>query len=165
LADAAKGGNALRLQQGDQPGAPRIDVLVEPVQSAATVLDAYLNQNLRGMADLEARGVQFSRVHHERAEVSGRRAYRVEHHYVLGTVAIRQLSLLFVVDGRGVSIIAAASADHFDKVAEEVTGILASAALATPMPVAPQAPAPTDPIDLGTLGDDRANAPQGPAGE
>ncbi len=131
LTDLAKGGTLLRLvRSGSVPGSPRIDVMIEQMQTRPTRLETYLNTNLRQMAALEKQGqIRITDVGQTATTVGQRRAFKVRHEYTLGKgaslISITQISLFVVLDGRGVTVMAQGRTELFHPLAASVSRIMA----------------------------------------
>lgn len=158
VADAqASGGTvALRLER-DQAvaGSPRVEVVLEPATGAGQSLESFVERNLREMRALEKSGaIRIDRVEESAVAVGPRRALRVRHEYVLAPtdVAITQVSLFVVVDGRGVAVTAAGRTELFTPWAAEVDALLAGVrTLAAPASLT-EVSRPVEPVDLGRVG-------------
>lgn len=147
---------ALRLER-DQAvaGSPRVEVVLEPATGAGQSLESFVERNLREMRALEKSGaIHIDRVEESPLAVGPRRALRVHHEYVLvpADVAITQVSLFVVVDGRGVAVTAAGRTELFTPWAAEVDALLAGVrTLAAPASLT-EVPKTVEPVDLGKVG-------------
>ena len=128
---AARGGGLVfRLHSNPAvTGAPRLDVLLQSADSAPTDLEDFLTHNLREMARMEKKGkLELTDVQQEPVALGPRRGYRVRHDYLLGQgkqqVAITQISLFMVLDGRGVTVTAAGRSELFAPLAKEIDAML-----------------------------------------
>jgi hypothetical protein len=145
---------ALRLER-DQAlaGSPRVDVVLEPPAGSGATLEAFVERNLREMRALEQSGaIRIDQVEEKPATVGPRRARRVRHDYVLvpADIAITQVSLLLIVDGRGVAITTAGRTELFTPLTAEVDALLAGVrTMAAP---ASMREVGLEPIDLGRVG-------------
>jgi len=166
------GGVVFRLVRDNAvPMSPRIDLILEPKRERPTLLEDFLTQNLREMARLENDGsVRILNVDQRPVSVGPRRGYRVKHEYAMGKegatpLSITQVSTIFVLDGRGITVTAPGQTELFHPLADSIDRIMSGIHVpvptgkrATPTPVKPEgvpaAPLPTDvqPIDLGTVG-------------
>ena len=175
--NAAVGGTIFRLiRENAVSGSPRIDVIIEDSKNPSLDLESFLEQNLREMNKLAEEGkISITQVVKAPYHLGPRRAFKVRHEYSLGasgTVAITQIALFAILDGRGVTISAAGRTELFHPLAHNISEILAdmstsgsksSIPFITPKPLdpasmtAPQEKAPaekslTEPIDLGKIG-------------
>lgn len=113
LASSEAGGTALRLiRQSAIAGSPRITVEIEPKKAVATRLAPFVEQNLRQMAAMEHGGkISLNKAEKRRTPVGPRLAYRLRHEFSIGqgrpeAISLTQVSLVMVVDGRGVTVTA-----------------------------------------------------------
>ncbi len=173
LQDPAKGGLVFRLLRvGAVAGSPRIEVFMEPLQTRPTVIEDFLTENLREMGRHERDGkILITRVDQQAVQIGPRRAFKLRHEYSLGKgsaqTAVTQVSVLFVLDGRGVAVTAAGVTELFYPLADSIEQMMGGLALparqdAAPPPpetptVTPTSPPPATPpalkpIDLGRIG-------------
>ncbi len=167
--DLARGGVIFRLvRENPVPLAPRIDVLLEPPKAQPTLLEDFLTQNLREMAQYENDAqVRITNVEQRPASVGPRRAFRVQHEYTMtaaagnAPIAITQVSTLFVLDGRGVAVTALGRTELFHPLADQIERIMTGLDLPVPRGAAapppaevvhPDRPTTVEPVDLGTIG-------------
>jgi hypothetical protein len=176
--DPAKGGVIFRLsRESAVPLSPRIDVYLEPMRTQPTLLEDFLTQNLRDMAQLESsRSIRITQVDQRPIALGPRRAFHVLHEYAMlspgqAPIAITQLSTIMVIDGRGVAVSAAGRTELFHPLADSIERILTGLALPVPKggarprrpppsaPATTPAPAPgghvptiVEPLDLGKVG-------------
>ena len=169
LADPDAGGTALQLiRKSAPPGSPRIRIELGK-KGAPLTLDAFLNQNLKAMGDIErTTAMRIIRVNQEPLRIGPRRAFLVRHEYTMGRgdaqIAFTQLSTVMVIDGRGVAVTALGRTELFHPLADSITRMLTGLSVTTdgletateaPAPSPPEATAPpvdVQPIDLGTVG-------------
>lgn len=162
-----RGGTVFRLvRESAVAGSPRIDVIMEPKPVYPSRIEEYLTRNLREMAQLEAEHkLRILSVDQTERVIADRKAYRVRHEYTIGRgndqVAITQVTLFMVVEGRGVTVTAAGRTELFHPIAEPVEEILQGVLIIprrAPAPVAtPPAAAPA--VGLPKLGGDPSAAP------
>ena len=177
LTDLNQGGTALRLVRESAPaGSPRIQVEVAPRGDGALELEAYVQQSLRDMGQLESTGsLRITHVEQQPTRVGPRKAYRIRHEYLLGkgtdAIAVTQVTTLMILDGRGISITAVGRTELFHPLSaavdEVISGISTTASPVPSEPVQVLKPVPlrslsnggqgaesnaTAPIDLGKLG-------------
>jgi len=162
--DFAKGGVIFRLlRESAVPMSPRIDVYIEPLKTRPTILEDFLNQNLREMGNLETAGnVRIMQVDQRPISLGPRRAFHVLHEYTLLTkgqtpISVTQVSTILIVDGRGVAVTAAGRTELFHPLGDSIERILTG--LTLPPPKGPGAqsgrglpPGITEPVDLGKVG-------------
>ena len=122
---------ALRLvRESAVPGSPRLTVVAEAASTGPpTALEAYLTRNLRDMGQLESAGqIRIMDVEQKRISVAGQPAFRVRHEYTLGSgaaqIAITQISLFLVIQGRGVTVTVAGRTELFHPVAQSIQAML-----------------------------------------
>jgi hypothetical protein len=147
LADPAKGGVAYRLvRTSSVAGSPRIDVIIDPMPVHPTMLEDVLARALRDMSDLQRRGaISVASVDRKPAKVGLRRGFRVTHAYNVGKdggqVQITQSSVVFVLDGRGVTVSAVGRTELYTPLAQDIDRILSGLTVqVTPSkPAAPKA--------------------------
>jgi hypothetical protein len=165
------GGVVFRLIRSNAvPMSPRIDLILEAKRERPTLLEDFLTQNLREMARLENDGsVRILNVDQRPVSVGPRRGYRVQHEYAMGKdgatpLSITQVSTIFVLDGRGITVTAPGQTELFHPLADSIERIMAG--IHVPVPTGKSATAPTpvkptevpavptsvQPIDLGTVG-------------
>ena len=175
-ADPAKGGVIFRLtRESPVPLSPRIDVYIQPVNAQPTVLEDFLTQNLRDIAQLETGGqIRITQVDQRPIPVGPRRAFHVLHEYAIlssgqAPIAITQLSTILVLSGRGVTVTAAGRTELFHPLADSIERMLTGLSLPIPKdgkarpalpklspPATPGAqPGALQPIDLGKVGGKR----------
>ena len=175
LEDPAKGGVIFRLsRESAVPLSPRIDVYLEPMKTQPTVLEEFLTQNLRDMAQLENGGsIRITQVDQRPIAIGPRRAFHVLHEYAMlspgqAPIAITQISAILVIDGRGVAVTAAGRTELFHPLADSIERMLTGLSLPIPKggavrprptPALTPTPAPTErqpdmvqPVDLGKVG-------------
>ncbi|MBI3180120.1 MAG: hypothetical protein HYZ27_10690 [Deltaproteobacteria bacterium] len=176
LTDPAKGGLAFRLvREGAVAGSPRVEVFVEPLKTRPTVIEDFLTENLREMGRHERDGkILITRVDQEAMHIGPRRAFKLRHAYTLGKgsaqAAVTQVSVLFVLNGRGVAVTAAGVTELFYPLADSIEQIMNGLSLpmrkepapqqsTAPVPTTPPASSPQpatppalQPIDLGRIG-------------
>lgn len=169
IEDMAKGGELFRLiRETAEPGSPRIMVLIAPLELEPTRLEVFLAENLREMTARQTAGaMQILHVDQTPIQIGPNAAYRVRHEYTVGAgptqTAIRQVSILMVLDGRGMAITAAGRTELFHPLADSIERIIrgvSTPATATPASVDRKQPPETraapgtavEPIDLGRLG-------------
>ena len=175
--NAAVGGTIFRLiRENAVSGSPRIDVIIEDSDNPSVDLESFLEQNLREMNKLAEEGkITITQVVKEPYHLGPRRAFKVRHEYSLGAagrVAITQVALFAILDGRGVTISAAGRTELFHPLAHNIleifsdmgtSGSKGSIPFITPKPLDPanlntkkdKSPAKkslTEPIDLGKIG-------------
>jgi len=135
--DPAKGGLLFRLlRENAVAGAPRIEVLAEPLGIHVTILEDFLQRNLRQMGSLESQAkIRIVDVDQRPVTLGPRPAFRVRHEYTMGEgtdqIVITQVSVFVVLNGRGVTITAAGRTELFHPLSESVEQILNS--LSTPV--------------------------------
>ncbi len=174
LEDVDAGGVAFRLVRDNAvPMSPRIDVIIEPKRPRPTSLEGYLTQNLREMAKYEKEGsVRILNVDQRPVNVGVRRGYRVQHEYAMGKegatpLSITQVSTLFVLDGRGITVTAPGQTELFHPLADSIERIMSGIRVPVPggqppaatapdqpgaAPASPNLPSGVQPIDLGKVG-------------
>jgi len=167
--NADAGGVALRLvRKNAAVGSPRIDVVLDPKLGALTNIEDFLQRNLTQMRTLEKSGqLHLSDVEQQAVTIGPRRGYRVRHEYILATaqVAVTQIAVLLVLDGRGVAVSASGRTELLLPLADDVDAILrglrtplpAQGAAVTPVepvavPVPVNLPSLVQPVDLGKIG-------------
>jgi hypothetical protein len=155
-----KGGIVFRLVRTQAvTGSPRIDVVLEPRSSSSTLIEDFLERNLRDMNALErSGGIHIEGIDERPVQVGPRRGYHVRHEYVVASseIAITQVSVFLVLDGRGVAITAAGRTELFVPLVSEVDAVLNG--IRTAIPNASSGPVIPDvlkPIDLGKVGGGR----------
>lgn len=159
LGDPAKGGVALRLvRESAVAGSPRMDVVIEQAQANPTDLDQFLQNNLREMGQIEARGnIHILQVDQHRVSVGNSPAYRVRHEYSVGQgtsqVAITQISTFMVHDKRGVAITVAGRTELFHPLGQSIDALLSGIKPLHDVPAPPPKATGSQPEDLGKIGD------------
>lgn len=154
--DKSKGGIVLRLiRDSAVPGSPRIEVVTEPPQAAATNLEDYLTRNLREMADLETSGrIRILSVSQKHVMLHGLPAYEVHHEYTMGRgtsqISLNQVSIFVALNGRGITVTAAGRTELFHPLSDNVEQILEG--LSVPEPSAPTTHEDIPQLDLGKVG-------------
>lgn len=154
--DLAKGGIALRLVRDSAvPGSPRIEVVIEGPQGAATVLEDYLTRNLREMGELETSGrIRILHVEQKHVMLHGLPAYEVRHEYTMGSgsaqISLNQVSIFVALNGRGITVTAAGRTELFHPLAENVELILEGISIPESKPAPPREEIPQ--LDLGKVG-------------
>ena len=149
-----QGGVVLRLiRESHVVGSPRIEVVLEPPPVSPTLLQSFLTHSLQEMAHLERGGqVHINHVEQRPMRVGSHPAYRVRHEYTVGqgagSVAINQVSTLFVLSGRGVAVSAAGRVELFHPLSDSILKMLDGLQLVGDSPPA----AAVEPEDLGTVG-------------
>ncbi len=153
------GGVALRLVRAQAvAGSPRIEVLLDERRDGGASLQEVVERNLREMNALERSGsLRLEGEEQRPITVGSRRAWRLRHEYVLGSgdVSITQVSVLLVVDGRGVAVTAAGRTELFTPLAGDVDAVLAGLRSTGASDAGASGPEPIEPIDLGKLGGKR----------
>ena len=152
------GGIIMRLQSnGAVAGSPRIDVVVDPPQPHPTVVEEFLTRNLQIMGGLETqKKIHIDRVEQRHIYVGSHPAYRVHHEYTVlaegSQIAINQVSTYFVVEGRGIAVVAAGRLELFHPLAGAIQTMLDGIKIEgdTKPP-----PSDAEPVDLGKVGDKR----------
>lgn len=166
LDDAAKGGVAARLvREQAVAGSPRVEIILDPVPARPSALEEVLGRALRDMAEFERRGdIKIEQIDRRAIRVGPRRGFRVQHNYLMGRgeaqLAITQISAIFILDGRGVTVTAAGRTELVDPLAGELEQMLTgmsvdSAADARPAGAVDQLRRSTlvKPVDLQQVGD------------
>lgn len=154
--DGVQGGTVLRLvRQGDVPGSPRIDVVIDAQGQPPTLLEDYLTRNLRDMAQLEASGsIRITHVDQQRIITGNIPAYRVHHEYTAGKgasqVSLYQVSTFIVVDNKGLTVTAAGRTELFHPLGRSIADILDGMAIGGKATLSH--PVDAAPIDLGQVG-------------
>jgi hypothetical protein len=165
------GGLALRLlRENAAPMAPRIDVIIEPRRPRPAELDEFLKQNLRDMAKYEKDGdLRILDVNQRPVNVGPRRGYRVQHEYAMASqdgdlpLSITQVSTLFLLDGRGITVTAPGLTELFRPLADSIDSIMSGISVGIPagggrlaVPAQPkkvtELPDDVQLIDLGKVG-------------
>lgn len=166
---ADRGGTVFRLvRESAVAGSPRIDVIMEPKPAYPSRIEEYLTRNLREMAQLEAEHkLRILSVDQTERVIADRKAYRVRHEYTIGRgndqVAITQVTLFLVVEGRGVTVTAAGRTELYHPIAEPVEEILQGVTIIprrAPAPTPVANPAVTTPGKLPQLGGSADNPSQ-----
>ncbi len=165
LKDPAAAGTVLRLKRKSAiAGSPRITVDIEAKKAVATRLNPFVEQNLRQMAAMEHNGqLTLNRAEKRETLVGPRRAYRLHHEFTMGTgsasIALTQVSLILVVDGRGVTITASGRTELYYPLAPSIERLFDGVRVGTDPKGTTGAQEPVEPnaengefIDLGTIG-------------
>ena len=163
-----EGGVLMRLvRKYSAPGSPRIDIVAEKAPEHPIGLNAYLYQALRQMGEHEKKNsMRIHRVHQDAITLGARKAHLVHHEYTMGSseneIAFTQLSVIMVIDGRGVTATALGRAEMFAPLKDTITNILKGIRVTTDpkrvsnlkevdKPAAAQQPKTPEPIDLGVI--------------
>ena len=147
-------------------GSPRIEVVLDAVPEAPSSLEEVVDRAVLSIRELETNGqIRVTDTERRPVRVGPRRAFRITHEYVLAgskpEIAITQVSTVFVVDGRGVTVSAIGRTELFHPLAAELDQMLAALDFQTEsLPESDAAPKKrgtspiTAPVDLGRFNGD-----------
>jgi hypothetical protein len=110
-------------------GSPRIDVTLQAQRQSTVSLEQLVAENLRDMARLEEeKQIKIASIDQQNSKIGQRRAIRVRHEYTVGNdtnqIAISQLAVMFVLNGRGIVITAYGRTELFHPLAASIEKLL-----------------------------------------
>ena len=149
LQDDAKGGKAFKLtRKGKTLGAPRLTVRLAPQTEKPTKLEPFLRQHLKRMSTMEAaKRIRIVSVDQKPISIGPRRAHKVKHEFIdlNSNTSLTQVQVIFVLDGRGITVDVGGRTELFHPLASDITRMLEG----IKTPAMRQAPA--KPKDIKTI--------------